>query len=118
MKTLKELIDEHGINIRVRRSVWKRMYFKIMYIHEGCVYGHYDDGNPSHFLLDGPVIWQLYTEPKPKVMRAQYMVKYKYDCVPYETDNLYKDDEEFFKFHPRKSEREWYKRLEERECES
>ena len=38
--------------------------------------------------------WQLYTEPKPKVKRAQYIVISDFYGLPHRTTGFFKDDDE------------------------
>lgn len=100
MPTLDELIAEHTKDgkrpddIRVRQSDWRpeawfRPYFKSQY---GCWYGLNQDGTQRSFT---PVEedFELYTEPKPKVKRAQYLLAYP-GVNPFITDQLYIDEKQ------------------------
>ena len=71
----------------------------------GCVFRPQGD----HFKST----WELYK--KPIIKRAQYMYKSIYDAVPEITTQLLKDDAEFGELN---HSCEWFKRLEEIECES
>lgn len=94
MKTLKELIDEHGFNIETKQYDWGNMRFIPMYVHQGCIYGHFHDGSCARYSEKGCPEWQLYTEPKSKVMRAPYLVE-GISARPELTYSLYKDDADF-----------------------
>lgn len=121
MKTLKELLDGVELPVKVKGLITGSIY-RIMYEHDNFYYGHIIE-SPSSREVAKPVIFvktvgnfRIYTEPKPKVMRAQYLV-YPMLGRPYVTDDLFKDDAEFeadHNMHTLKS----YKRLADIECES
>ena len=117
MKTLKELLEGVELPVKVRRDDWasKTTYDEIYYRYNETFYGHTSYGAQVSISVNEKG-YELFTEPKPKVMRAQYLV---YDAspynVPYITNQLYKDDAEFLKFH---DDGMPFKRLAEIECES
>lgn len=116
MITLKEFMKDKKlgeVNIAIDSYHW----FKPMFIHNSIYYGFYKDGPSSQHKLNLIMSWQVYGEPKPKVMRAQYQVMYKTATIPFIGECLYKDDSEFI---DRNSLQyiSWFKRLEEQECES
>ncbi|MCB0420652.1 MAG: hypothetical protein KDD61_06635 [Bdellovibrionales bacterium] len=88
-------------------------WFQPRYIHEGNVYGHHDNGCPACYEYTSEN-WELFEEPNPKVMRAQYAYRYT-DNQHYVTGYLYKNDSEFIDAVNGVA---WFKRLDEIECES
>jgi len=54
-------------------------------------------GKATNF-LDSRTSWQIYTEPKPKVKRAQYLVEVDYS-VPLITPQFYENDAEAMDAH-------------------
>lgn len=50
-------------------------------------------GNPTAF-LDSCTSWKIYTEPKPKVKRAQYLLMFLDDPRPFVTGRLFVDDKD------------------------
>lgn len=96
MPTLDELIAEHTKDgkrpddIRVRQSDWRPEAWFRPYFKSRWWYGLNQDGTQRSFTAVEED-FELYTEPKPKVKRAQYLVHIKgYD--PYITDILHTDE--------------------------
>lgn len=99
MTTLDDLISEltkdgkRPDEFRVRDPEWPsegwfRPYFKD---NSNDWVGQYESG--ITLIVKGNRILQIYTEPKPKVKRAQYLV-FETERKPYLTHFYYKDDEE------------------------
>lgn len=117
--TLKELLKDKELGtVKVRHFLWEESkWFQPMYYHNELVFGHDDDDFPDSQEIDYDTDWELFEEPKTKVMRAQYLYKLR-NFRPMITQELFLCDSEFERTIERQDKLEWYKRLDEIECES
>jgi hypothetical protein len=85
--------------IRVRKAGYREDKYFVPYFLSilGNWHGIHQDGAADSFYGEGDY-WQLYTEPKPKVKRAQYMIFY--GANPLQTPNYFRDDEEVWSDYP------------------
>jgi hypothetical protein len=121
MPTISELVDKHSKvpgDIRVHdpecEDDWQpyRPFMKDRQEDWHCL-----DVDGSHQEMNAESdCWQLYTEPKPKVMRAQYLVYRCGDERPFTTNHWYYDDADL-KDDYDSSGLQSYQRLQEREFE-
>ena len=118
--TIKELVEKHGFGIKVYVRGHSNLWAIVLSedLDQGYVVLKHDN---TCMIIPPPSCrndYELYIEPKPKVMRAQYAYKFKIGKVesdrPTMTGDLYKDDDEFKKVVGKVK---WFKRLTEIECE-
>ncbi len=120
MPTIAELVKEHSKvpgDIRIRLPIWDTYNaFRPFYLSVSGWHGlreHDSSWCYPECMDDG---WQLYTEPKPKVMRAQYLIEpIDLTSLPFITDRFFKDDDQVAKHHGGTHAVARYTRLDERE---
>ena len=71
--TLKELIEKHGLPVKVQEEVWNTEYFEIVATRGGRCIGYYDDGDPADYYDTSDLNWRLYTKPKTTKKVKMYM---------------------------------------------
>lgn len=92
MATLKELIEKHGVNIKVRNKDWlSDTYFEIKSHNNREVVGVHSTGKLS-FSYDGSSNWELYVEPKKMVKK--YLWAYSNCDNDYITTNVFFSEKE------------------------
>lgn len=118
-QTLEEFLKDKKLGeVKIRSMCWdKKGWFMPYYSCSSKYHGLSDNQSNVIFLKSMNDTWELYKEPKPKVMRAMYLYKYE-DCSPAYTHLAIKDDEEFLNIMVGVDRIEWFKRLDEAECES
>lgn len=117
MPTISELIKEHSKvpgDIRVRRKSWAiGDWFQPFFPCEESFTYRGKANDREDFLQDATYgDWQLYTEPKSKVMRAQYLMIRNGINRPFITSGFYINDADLLADYPMASE---YERQFERE---
>src|SRR5574338_716543 len=100
MPTLDELIAEHTKDgkrpdeLRIAHCSWlPDQWFQPFYKCRNGFWHGLIQNNANDF-YEGRGEWKLYTEPKPKVKRAQYLYQLR-GGKPRKTTRYYKDDSEF-----------------------
>jgi hypothetical protein len=97
MASIKELVEKHSKvpgDIKIAHEVMP-IRFRPFFLSSisGYWFGRADDGGAVQH-NGNDTQWKLYTEPKPKVKRAQYLVKYESSSVPFISDCLWESEEE------------------------
>lgn len=97
MSTLKELVDKHGLPLKVARNFWSHdSWFEVRYEYEGRYFGHNYKGEAASYLaLD--IDFSLHLEPKKTVRKYLFAFKDRngiWNASPF----FYRDEDEFKKY--------------------
>jgi hypothetical protein len=96
MATLKELIDTHGLPLKVVRCEWTKdeSYFEAVATSSEDAVGFYKNGEGAVYNCYAYNLWSLYTEPKPKVKRWLWAEENEAGVSPrYRIAGIYSEEE-------------------------
>ncbi len=121
MKTLKQLVEENGLPLKVTNTSWEEYeWFEIRYEYCSYYYGHDNSGAACSYSKDDneykDYIWKKLEAPKPKVKMYLYAYREKSKisafCMWQISKHYFRDDSHFLvEYFPYDNEKAIFQRL-------
>lgn len=93
---LKKLLKEKQLPVKVRLQYWdKDDYFEVINFNDLGAIGYTKSKYPYSLNFCNLYEWELYQEPKKKIVLSEYLVKFSYAAGELYTPYFFVSDEEF-----------------------